>query len=336
MTDESGSRGGEKRAATGAGTGRDLVRIGGPPGGSSRLSAVVEQLASMGPDHETSGLYQSRCGALPSRDAIVRIVEDLRSVVFPGYFGRSELDSNSLRYHVGSTLDRVIRQLSEQVWRGVAFACAHTSPEECLLCRGESEAIVRRFLERLPAVQRLLAMDVKAAYEGDPAAASPDEAVLCYPGIMAVTSYRIAHELHALAVPLIPRIMTEHAHSITGIDIHPGAAIGESFFIDHGTGVVIGETCRIGGRVRLYQGVTLGAKSFPLDEHGRPVKGVERHPVVEDDVIIYSGATILGRVTIGRGSVIGGNVWLTRSVPPGSRILQAQLRNDRFRDGAGI
>ena len=168
------------------------------------------------------------------------------------------------------------------------------------------------------------------------AAYSPDETIFCYPGVLAITNYRLAHELLVLGVPLIPRMITEHAHSITGIDIHPGASIGESFFIDHGTGVVIGETCIIGNRVRIYQGVTLGAKSFPLDEEGKPVKGIERHPVVEDDVVIYSGATILGRVVIGRGSVIGGNVWLTRSVPPYSRITQVQARQEIFEGGAGI
>jgi serine O-acetyltransferase len=178
------------------------------------------------------------------------------------------------------------------------------------------------FLARLPGVRRLLATDVRAAYDGDPAATSPAETILCYPGVLALTCQRLAHELHVLGVPLLPRMITEHAHALTGIDIHPGARIGERFFIDHGTGVVIGETSEIGSGVRLYQGVTLGARSFPLDEHGHPVKGVPRHPIVEDDVIVYSGATILGRITVGAGSVIGGNVWLTRSVPPGSRIQQ--------------
>jgi serine O-acetyltransferase len=182
------------------------------------------------------------------------------------------------------------------------------------------------FIESLPEIQRLLATDVRGAYEGDPAATSPDEAIFCYPGVVAITSYRIAHSLHELGVPLIPRIITEHAHAITGIDIHPGATIGENFFIDHGTGVVVGETSRIGANVRVYQGVTLGAKSFPLDEHGNPIKGIDRHPVVEDDVIIYSGATILGRVTIGAGSIIGGNVWLLDSVPPGSRVVQRESK----------
>ena len=177
---------------------------------------------------------------------------------------------------------------------------------------------------------------MRAPFEGDPAATSRDEAIFCYPGLVAITNYRLAHALHDLQVPLIPRMITEQAHSATGIDIHPGASIGESFFIDHGTGVVVGETCRIGRRVRIYQGVTLGAKSLPLDGDGNPIKGVDRHPIVEDDVIIYSGATILGRVVIGRGSVIGGNVWVTRDVPPGSRITQAQARQDLFGQGAGI
>jgi len=185
-------------------------------------------------------------------------------------------------------------------------------------------------------VRQLLATDVQASYDGDPAATSPDEAIFCYPGLLAVMNFRLAHELHALGLPLIPRMITEHAHSTTGIDIHPGATIGEAFFIDHGTGVVIGETSIIGNRVTLYQGVTLGAKSFPLDEDGNPIKGINRHPVVEDDVIVYSEATILGRITIGRGSVIGGNVWLTRSVPPNSVVTQAQAQRDSFERGAGI
>jgi len=182
------------------------------------------------------------------------------------------------------------------------------------------------FLRRLPEVRRRLALDAVAAYEGDPALKTRDEAIFAYPGIFAVTNQRIAHRLHVLGVPLIPRIITEYAHTLTGIDIHPGARIGGRFFIDHGTGVVVGETAVIGERVRLYQGVTLGAKSFPLDEQGNPIKGVDRHPIVEDDVVVYSGATILGRITIGKGSSIGGNVWLTQSVPPNSRITQPELR----------
>ncbi len=256
---------------------------------------------------------------LPSRDALVEVVELLRSVLFPGYFGVSDLTRDSMRFHVGATLDRVLRLLREQIKRGLCFeACDHCG--DCEICAVKAEAITRAFLGGLPEVRRLLASDVQAAYEGDPAARSPDEAIFCYPGIGAVTNQRIAHTLYRLDVPLIPRIITELAHSLTGIDIHPGAAIGERFFIDHGTGVVIGETGIIGANVRIYQGVTLGAKSFPKDAQGNPIKGIPRHPIVEDDVVIYSGATILGRVTIGRGSTIGGNVWLTDSVPPNSRI----------------
>jgi serine O-acetyltransferase len=241
-----------------------------------------------------------------------------------------------MQFHVGSTLDRVLQSLHEQVRRGLCFTCPQESPASCADCEVQALEVTEQFLRRLPKVQKTLATDVSAAYEGDPAATSPDEAVFCYPAVLAITNYRLAHELFLLGVPLIPRIITEHAHSVTGIDIHPGATVGESFFIDHGTGVVIGETCSIGDRVRLYQGVTLGAKSFPLDEKGNPVKGIPRHPIVEDDVIIYSGATILGRVRIGRGSVIGGNVWLARGVPPGSRITQAQVHEDRFDSGGGI
>jgi serine O-acetyltransferase len=196
--------------------------------------------------------------------------------------------------------------------------------------------VTAAFAAQLPAIRKLLGSDVQAAYEGDPAASSPDETIACYPGIRSIIHHRLAHALYELGVPLIPRMISELGHSATGIDIHPGALIGASFFIDHGTGVVIGETSRIGDRVRLYQGVTLGAKSFPLDDKGQPIKGIPRHPIVEDDVIIYAEATILGRITIGAGSTIGGNVWLTHSVPPRSRITQAQAHAEAFDGGAGI
>ena len=272
---------------------------------------------------------------LPSRDVVVDMVEALRSVLFPGYFGFSEMNADSVSFHAGSTLDRVQHIMKEQVKRGLCFVC-NEHGDHCTICDKQSLSITHTFLRRLPDVQRLLATDIRAAYEGDPAASSPDEAIFCYPGVHALTNYRLAHELFKLEVPLIPRMISEHAHSKTGIDIHPGASIGESFFIDHGTGVVIGETCIIGNRVRIYQGVTLGAKSFPLDEEGKPIKGIARHPIVEDDAIIYSGATILGRVTIGNGSVIGGNVWLVNSVPPHSHVTQAQARKEEFESGAGI
>ncbi len=272
---------------------------------------------------------------LPSRAATIDAVEALRSVIFPGYFGNSELSEDNICFHVGSTLDHIRRELKEQIKRGLCFAC-DDNLEDCTFCSSKADDAANQFMDRLPLIQKILMTDVQAAYEGDPAARSPDETIFCYPGILAITNYRIAHELYNLNVPLIPRIITEHAHSITGIDIHPGATIGESFFIDHGTGVVIGETCEIGKRVRIYQGVTLGAKSFPLDKDGKPIKGIKRHPIVEDEAVIYSGATILGRITIGRGSSIGGNVWLTSSVPPGSVITQAGTKKESFDNGAGI
>ncbi len=260
---------------------------------------------------------------LPSRDAVVRIVEEFRSVLFPGYFGTvSGLSAEALHFHVGSTLDRVMRALREQMKRGRCFTCQDPDPARCQACEEDAARWSQDLLDRLPEIRRLLAADVDAAYVGDPAASSPAEVILCYPGILALMCHRLAHELYGAGVPLLPRIISEYAHGVTGIDIHPGAAIGERFFIDHGTGVVIGETSVIGRNVRVYQGVTLGARSFPLDEHGHPVKGIPRHPIVEDDVIVYGGATVLGRITIGAGSVIGGNVWLTHSVPPGSRVTQ--------------
>jgi len=259
---------------------------------------------------------------LPSRDQVIEAAEALRSVLFPGYFGISELTEQNMRFHVGAALDRILLVLLEQIKRGLCFECDHHG-FECPACLEKAQRITTQFVQRLPRIQHTLATDVHAAYYGDPAAKSTDEAIFCYPGILAITYYRLAHELYCLEVPLIPRMITERAHSLTGIDIHPGAKIGDEFFIDHGTGVVIGETCVIGERVRIYQGVTLGAKSFPLDEKGKPIKGIPRHPVVEDDVVIYSGATVLGRVTIGRGSVIGANVWITQDVAPGSVVTHS-------------
>jgi serine O-acetyltransferase len=265
-----------------------------------------------------SGHYRM---VLPSRARVISIVEDVRALFFPGYFGTQDLRGDTLSFHIGATLDRMRVVLDEEIRRSVAFAEKHDF-EACPHCSIAAAEATRKFVARLPAVRRLVAGDVEAAFEGDPALRTRDEAIFAYPGIFAVTNQRIAHELHVLGVPLIPRIITEHAHTLTGIDIHPGARIGERFFIDHGTGVVIGETSVIGNRVRLYQGVTLGAKSFPLDADGKPIKGIDRHPVVEDDVVVYSGATILGRIVIGRGSSIGGNVWLTHAVPAGSKVTQ--------------
>jgi serine O-acetyltransferase len=271
--------------------------------------------------------------AVPVREALVGIVADLRAALFPRHFGASDLTPQGIDYYVGHTLDGALVSLYEQVRRGLRFASAERS---ATACETRASEVVGEFARRLPAVRALLDSDIRAAYEGDPAATSLDEAVFCYPGVTAIIHHRLAHQLHVLSVPLIPRMIAEISHSATGIDIHPGAQIRGSFFIDHGTGVVIGETCSIGERVRVYQGVTLGAKSFPLDEGGRPIKGIPRHPIVEDDVVIYAGATILGRSVIGRGSSVGGNVWLTHSVPAYSVITQALAREEVFENGSGI
>ena len=283
------------------------------------LHAVVQALAEA-----STALTEMPMGrrALPSRVAVADLVEDLRALLFPGYFGPADLTAETLAYHLGARMDRVLHSLQDQILRGLMAADLSLTP-----CPDRAHALAVAFLARLPKVRHLLATDVQAGFEGDPAATSPEEVLFCYPGLLAITSQRLAHELLHLGVPLLPRMITEHAHSLTGIDIHPGAQIGERFFIDHGTGVVIGETCIIGRNVRIYQGVTLGAKSFPLDGEGHPIKGVPRHPVVEDDVIIYSNATILGRITLGRGAAVGGNVWLTHSVPPGSVITQANEKD---------
>jgi serine O-acetyltransferase len=273
---------------------------------------------------------------MPSVETLMEIMSRLQAVIFPGYYGKSDISPESMRFHIGSNLDTISKLLSDQIKRGYCFFCSLDQADPCVDCDKRAMELAGKFLGTLPKIRSLLADDVLAAYEGDPASKTPGETIFCYPSIRALTHYRVAHELHHLGVDLIPRIITEMAHSATGIDIHPGAEIGRSFFIDHGTGTVIGETCVIGDHVRLYQGVTLGAKSFPKDDSGALIKGIPRHPVVEDDAVIYSGATILGRVTIGRGSTIGGNVWLTRSVPPGSRIMQTRAMEEDFEDGAGI
>ena len=289
------------------------------PNPNANLHAVVDALVAA-----STALTEMPLGRreFPSRAALAELVDDLRALLFPGYFGPSDLTGETLRYHLGARMDRVLHGLRDQIQRGMMAADPSLPP-----CGERALELARAFLSRLPKVRHLLATDVQAGFEGDPAATSPDEVLFCYPGLLAITSQRLAHEMLDLGVPLLPRMITEHAHSLTGIDIHPGAQIAERFFIDHGTGVVIGETCVIGRNVRIYQGVTLGAKSFPLDAEGHPIKGVPRHPVVEDDVIIYSNATILGRITLGKGSAIGGNVWLTRSVPPGSIVTQANEKD---------
>lgn len=265
---------------------------------------------------------------LPSREALNRIVAGLRGVLFPMRLGPADLRQESEDYYIGHTLDSLLHALLTQVQLELRFAARLQPDVKAETLDEQALAIVRDFSLALPEIRRLLDTDVLAAHAGDPAARSVDEVLLCYPGILAMIHHRLAHELYRLGVPLLARIVAEQAHSETGIDIHPGAHIGESFFIDHGTGVVIGETAVIGKRVKVYQAVTLGAKSFPVDAQGQPIKGQPRHPFVEDDVAIYAGATVLGRVTLGQGAVIGGNVWITHDVPPGASITQARVRHD--------
>jgi serine O-acetyltransferase len=272
----------------------------------------------------------------PSRDALRHIVDNLCGALFPMRLGPQDLQQGwSEDFYVGHTLDVALRALLDQVRLELRHG-SRLEPADAALIESRAVAVVRQFAEALPDIRIQLDRDVEAAYRGDPAARSVDEIVLCYPGTLAIIHHRLAHTLYRLGLPLLARIVAELAHSTTGIDIHPGAQIGSSFFIDHGTGVVIGETAQIGQRVRLYQAVTLGAKRFTLDSEGALEKGAPRHPIVEDDVVIYAGATILGRVTIGRGSVIGGNVWLTYSVPPGSIVTQAVSQNEVSDDGGGI
>jgi len=259
---------------------------------------------------------------IPSTELTVEICQRARRLLFPGYFNRQVLDANQLEYAVGVEVTRLFEILSE----AIALSIRHDCQRYQLVCthcqeRGQREAV--RFLEHLPEIRRILTTDVQAAYDGDPAAKTIDEVIISYPGVLATTIHRIAHQLWLQEIPLLPRMMSEHGHSISGIDIHPGAKIGESFFIDHGTGVVIGETTEIGKRVRIYQGVTLGALSLPKEEVEQ-LRHEKRHPTIEDDVTIYAGATILGGETvIGAGSVIGGSVWITSSVPSGTKVFLA-------------
>lgn len=299
------------------------------------INEIVAQLREVRQASLERRMRKHRPPKLPSRKVLAGIVEGLGAALFPNRLGMPDMKQEGVDYFVGHTLDVALRELVIQVKRELGFATSlvtATSAEDSPaqgdnLEEGPVLQLVRDFAGHLPEIRRVLDTDIRAAFEGDPAARSVDEVLVCYPGIHAILHYRLAHVLHTLGLPLIARMICELAHSATGIDIHPGAQIDEYFFIDHGTGVVIGETTIIGKHVRIYQAVTLGAKSFPADAEGILVKGVARHPVVEDDVVIYAGATILGRITIGRGSIIGGNVWLTRSVAAGSNITQAQMRS---------
>lgn len=294
---------------------------------SDYTHTLTQAVSELSDKHSYEGLFhQYKDGdPLPSGKSLRRIVELSREILFPGYFGNSTVHQRTINYHIGVNVEELFGLLTEQIQAGLCFGLENTPSDNVIKKipdRDTAASIAARFISKLPEIRRILATDVEAAYYGDPAATCFGEIICCYPIIRAITNYRIAHELYMLNVPLIPRIITEMAHSETGIDIHPGAQIGHHFTIDHGTGVVIGATCIIGNNVKLYQGVTLGAKSFPLDENGNPIKGIARHPILEDDVIVYSNATILGRITIGKGATIGGNIWVTESVPAGSRIVQ--------------
>lgn len=307
----------------------------GPRLGRDELLAVVEALRLARTRWRSSTLVQrdARRRELPAIEALEGIIADLRGALFPMRLGPADLHANAEDFYVGHTLDVALHTLLDQIRLELMHQQRAAQAGAASLEQRALDAL-RAFAAALPDIRTLLDSDVLAAYQGDPAARSVDEVLLCYPGVLAMIHHRIAHRLYALELPLLARIVAELAHQRTGIDIHPGAQIGPGFFVDHGTGVVIGETAVIGARVRIYQAVTLGAKRIALDAAGQAQKGQPRHPIVEDDVVIYAGATVLGRITIGKGAVIGGNVWLTHDVAPGAHIAQAQVRQDSH-DSAG-
>ncbi len=280
--------------------------------------------------HAICATYEDRRGInhidesnMPQSEEIICILEMILEVLFPGYTGRRHFYSAGLDFAIGDHINEIFRRLCIQTELAFAYRCTQDSCEGCNTLNLAEKAVIG-LLDKIPTIRSILKRDVSAALDGDPAAQTSDEVVIAYPGIRAIAIQRIAHELYNSGVPLIPRVMSEYAHTMTGIDIHPGATIGPYFFIDHGTGVVIGETAVLGKNIKIYQGVTLGALSFPKDDRGHLIKGAKRHPNIEDNVTIYAGATILGDITIGDGSVIGGNVWLTESVPPGTKVTIAQ------------
>ena len=289
---------------------------------------LAQTVTELSEDSSLKGLFHEHQDGdpLPSGKVLHEIIELCRAILFPGFYGKSTVNHHTITYHIGVNIERLYNLLTEQIHAGLCFDAKETGDCACDTKREKAIDLAGQFISRLPALREVLATDVEAAYNGDPAAESYGEIISCYPIIKALSNYRIAHELLLLGVPLIPRIITEMAHSETGIDIHPAARIGHHFTIDHGTGVVIGATCIIGNHVKLYQGVTLGAKSFPLDDDGHPIKGIPRHPILEDDVIVYSNATILGRITVGRGATVGGNIWVTEDVPAGARLVQKKYK----------
>lgn len=285
------------------------------------LTETIDRLAD--PQSLQGLFHQHRDGnPLPSSKRLEDIIDLSRSILFPGYFGKSQVNIDTIQYQIGVNVEKLHRLLSEQILAGLCFSCGETKNIHCNECKTEAERITTQLIAKFPDLRKTLGTDVVAAFNGDPAAKSTAEIISCYPVIKTLTNYRIAHELFVMGVPLIPRMMMEMAHSETGIDIHPGATIGSYFTIDHGTGVVIGETCVIGNNVKLYQGVTLGAKSFPLDEEGNPIKGIPRHPIIEDNVVIYANATVLGRITIGDHCVVGANTWVLQDMKPGEAIYK--------------
>lgn len=316
-----------------------------------RLTETVNALS--GKDSLKGLFHEHRDGdPLPSAKALEEIIELARAILFPGFYGKSSISQSTIKYHIGVGIERMHKLLRQQILAGLCFGVSDSGKrigkenEDCgckgsndPICMDTASQLATEVIARLPEIRRMLATDVEAAYNGDPAADSFGVIISCYPVIKALTNYRLAHELHLLGVPLIPRMITEMAHSETGIDIHPAATIGEYFTIDHGTGVVIGATCIIGNHVKLYQGVTLGAKSFPLDENGNPIKGIPRHPILEDNVVVYANATILGRVTIGEGCVVGANVWMTRDMRPRTKKYKKEKIDNidiEFDHGTGI
>lgn len=286
------------------------------------IGEVVEKLTDHSSFPELFIKYEEG-DPIPSGKAIHEIIELCRAVLFPGYYGNHTVNSQTLTFHLGVTLEKLSNILTQQIQAGMLFGNENMKERiKGTPCCQTARKYAERFIRSLPEMRRVLATDIHAAFDGDPAATCIGEIISCYPAIRAISNHRIAHELYKMEIPLIPRIISELAHFETGIDIHPGAEIGEYFNIDHGTGIVIGQTCIIGNHVTLYQGVTLGAKSFPTDENGNPIKGIPRHPILEDNVTVYSNATILGRITIGRGAVIGGNLWVTEDVEPYGKKVQ--------------
>lgn len=306
-----------------------------------QLIQTVDELSE--PEALQGIFHEHRDGdPLPSAKELEEIIELSRSILFPGFYGKSSVNIETIKYQIGVNMERLHKLLSRQIMAGLCFDedCHCPNADDMRRCmQEEADMIAGRVITKFPTIRKTLSTDIQAAFDGDPAAVNQGEVISCYLAVKAIINYRLAHELVLENVPLIPRMITEMAHSETGIDIHPAATIGTHFTIDHGTGVVIGATCIIGNHVKLYQGVTLGAKSFPLDKDGKPIKGIPRHPILKDNVIVYANATVLGRVTIGKGCVIGANVWVTRDMRPCSKKYKqnkTDILDIDFEDGSGI